>query len=49
MNNCGITNKGKWEWYAHRPGIRLFLELHPQKIADFGSDFDLVGLQNTLG
>ena len=22
---CGITIKGKWEWDALRPGIRLFL------------------------
>ena len=39
--------KGKWEWDALRPGIRLFLESHPQKVADLGSDFGLVGLQNS--
>ena len=43
-----ITIKGKWERDALRPGIRLFLESHPQKVADLGSDFGLVGLQNTL-
>jgi len=33
---------------ALRPGIRLFLESHPQKVVHLGSDFGLVGLQNTL-
>ena len=33
---------------ALRPGIRLFLELHPQKVADLGSDFGLVGFQNLV-
>ena len=45
---CGITIKGRWERDALRPGIRLFLESHPQKVADLGSDFGLVILQNTL-
>ena len=45
---CGITIKGKWERDALWPGIRLFLELLPRKVADLGSDFGLVGLQNTL-
>ena len=44
----GIASKGKWEWDALRPGIRLFLESHPQKVADLGSDLGLIGLQNTL-
>ena len=47
-NFIGITIKGKWQRDALRPGIRLFLESHPQKVADLGSDFGLVGLQNTL-
>ena len=48
MTLCGITIKGRWEQDALRPGIGLFLEWHPQKVADLGSDFGLVGLQNTL-
>ena len=43
-----MTIKGKWERDALRPGMRFFLESHPQKVADLGSDFGLVGLQNTL-
>ena len=46
--HCGMTTKGKWEWDALRPGIRLFLESYPQKVADLGSDFGLIMLQNTL-
>ena len=42
---CGITIKGKWERDALLPGIRLFLESHPQKVVDLGSGFGLVGLQ----
>ena len=30
---CGITIKCKWERDALRPGIRLFLVSHPQKVA----------------
>ena len=36
---------------AGRPPTRhrgVFLELHPPKVADLGSDFGLDGLQNTL-
>ena len=33
--------KGKWERDALRPGMRFFLESHPQKVADLGSDFGL--------
>ena len=43
-----MTIKGKWERDALRPGMRFFLESHPQKVGDLGSDFGLVGLQNTL-
>ena len=44
-----ITSKGKWERDALPPGIRWFLESHPQKVADWGSDFvGFNGLQNTL-
>ena len=32
----------------HTSGCLLFLESHPPKVADLGSDFDLVRLQNTL-
>ena len=32
-HRCGITIKGKWEQDALRPGIRLFLESHPQKVS----------------
>ena len=46
--HCGITIKGNAERDALRPGIRLFLESRPPKVADLGSDFGLVGLQNTL-
>ena len=38
---CGITIKGRWERDALRQGIRLFLESHPPKVADLGSDFGL--------
>ena len=43
-----MTIKGKWERDALRPGIRLFLELPSQKVADLDSDLGLVGLQNAL-
>ena len=33
---------------AHLGSDQLFFESHPQKVADLGSDFGLVGLQNTL-
>ena len=41
-------NQRKVAWDAFRPGIRLFLERHPQKVAGLGSDLGLIGLQNTL-
>ena len=44
-----MTINGKWERDALRPGIRLFLEAHPQKVADLGSDFGLVGLLSLCG
>ena len=47
-SEASLTIKGKWEQDALQPGIRLFLESHPQKVADLGSDFGLVRLQNTL-
>ena len=34
-----ITIKGKWERDTLRPGTRLFLESHPQKVAHLSSDF----------
>ena len=43
-----MTINDKWEQDALRPGIRLFQESHRPKVADLGSDFGLVGLQNTL-
>ena len=46
---CGITIKGKWEQDALWTGIRLFLESHPQNVADLGSNFCLVGLQKYPG
>ena len=47
---CGMHNDQRQvgAGLALRPGTRLFLESHPQKVADLGSDFGLVGLQNTL-
>ena len=43
------NNQRKEGAKALQPDIRLFLESHPQKVADLGSDFGLAGLQNTLG